>query len=140
LLIQSVSDMQGLRGQRQQLYTVFSELFSNALEHGVLGLDSGLKESAGGFTQYYREREAKLGKLEEGTIRIKIEHSPEDDGGVLRIRFEDSGTGFNYQKSRVSLEDNQGHSGRGVHLLQSLCDKVTYDGNGNIVEVVYRWK
>jgi anti-sigma regulatory factor (Ser/Thr protein kinase) len=58
----------------------------------------------------------------------------------LKIRFEDSGGGFDYQQSQVSLEDNQGHSGRGVHLLSSLCDEVTYDGNGNIVEVVYRWQ
>ena len=140
LLIQSVSDMQGLRGQRQQLYTVFSELFSNSLEHGVLGLDSTLKESADGFTKYYQQREAKLSELKEGSIKIQIQHVPEGDGGELKIRFEDSGGGFNYQQSQVSLEDNQGHSGRGVHLLASLCDEVTYDGNGNIVEVVYRWQ
>lgn len=140
LLIQSVSDMQGLRGQRQQLYTVFSELFSNALEHGVLGLDSKLKESAHGFARYYQEREAKLNELEEGLIRIEINHNPVGDGGELTIRFQDSGEGFDYRSSQVSLEDNRSHSGRGVQLLNSLCDNVIYDGNGNIVEVVYRWQ
>lgn len=140
LLIQSVSDMQGLRGQRQQLYTVFSELFSNALEHGLLGLDSKLKESASGFSEYYAERESKLGELDEGAIKIDITHKPDGAGGELTIRFQDSGDGFDYQSRRLSLEENKGHSGRGVQLLDSLCDEVTYDGNGNIVEVIYRWQ
>ncbi|WP_455198958.1 ATP-binding SpoIIE family protein phosphatase [Kaarinaea lacus] len=140
LLIQSVSDMQGLRGQRQQLYTVFSEMFSNALEHGVLGLDSGLKDSADGFSRYYQEREEKLNELLEGAIKIDISHKPDGDGGELKIRFQDSGEGFDFQSSRMSLEDNEGHSGRGVQLLFSLCDEVKYDGNGNIVEALYRWR
>ena len=139
LLIQAVSDMQGLRSQRQQLYTVFSELFSNALEHGVLGLDSGLKKTSDGFVRYYMDRESKLVGLEEGKINIHMKHSPKGDGGELVIRFQDSGKGFDYQVDRVALEENQGNSGRGIQLLHSICDKVYYDGNGNIVEVIYRW-
>lgn len=139
LLIQSVTDMQGLRGQRQQLYTIFSELFSNALEHGVLGLDSKLKEDASGFAKYYTEREARLNELEDGAIKIDINHQPDGEGGEMVIRVQDSGKGFDYQSSMAALEDNKGYAGRGVQLLYSLCDKVKYDGNGNIVEVVYRW-
>jgi len=139
LLIQSVSDMQGLRGQRQQLYTIFSELFSNALEHGVLGLDSELKNDANGFARYYTERESRLNELDDGLIKININHYPEENGGELVIRFQDSGKGFDYHSSMASLEDNDGYAGRGVQLLSTLCDRVKYDGNGNIVEVVYRW-
>jgi len=139
LLIKSVCDMQGLRGQRQQLYTVFSELFSNALDHGILGLDSKLKQTADGFAKYYMEREEKLAALSEGSVSINVSHQPDEDGGILTIRFEDSGKGFDHQKRTPSLENNLGNSGRGIQLLDSICDDITYEGNGNIVKATYRW-
>jgi CheY-like chemotaxis protein len=141
LLIQSICDMQGFRGQRQQLFTVLSELYSNALDHGILGLDSTLKSTADGFSKFYNERATKLAALTEGSIQINIQHYPlEQGGGELIVRIEDSGQGFDYESSQVSLEENQGHSGRGVHLLRSICHEVRYEGKGNIVEVTYRWR
>ncbi|MBN4079362.1 SpoIIE family protein phosphatase [Beggiatoa alba] len=139
LLIKSVCDMQGFHGQRQQLYTVFSELFSNALDHGVLNLDSSLKQTADGFAKYYMEREARLSGLSEGKVKVDIFHQPSESGGLLTIRFEDSGQGFDYVKDLVTLENNTGHSGRGIQLLHSICDEITYEGSGNIVTVIYRW-
>ena len=140
LLIQSVSDLQGFRGKGQKLYTVFSELFSNALEHGILELNSDLKKTADGFARYYTERQSKLGELVNGKIKIDIKHSPKGGGGELIIQFQDSGNGFDYQAARVALEDNISHSGRGLHLIESFCDEVTYGGNGNIVKAIYHWK
>ena len=131
--------MQGLRGQRQQLYMVFSELFSNALDHGILGLDSRLKQTADGFAKYYMEREEKLATLLEGSIRVDISHRPDASGGILTIRFEDTGDGFDYEKRTLSLESNLGHSGRGIQLLHSICDDIHYEGNGNVVKATYRW-
>jgi len=140
LLIQTVNDLQGFRGQGQKLYTVFSELFSNALEHGILELNSDLKKTADGFARYYTERQSKLGELLAGKIKIDIKHNPNDGGGELIIRFEDSGKGFDFRSARLALEDNISHSGRGIQLIESLCDQVKYDGGGNIVEATYRWK
>ncbi len=140
LLIQSVNDLQGFRGQGQKLYTVFSELFSNALEHGILELNSDLKKTADGFARYYTERQSKLGELDKGKIKINIKHSPKNKGGELVIRFEDSGDGFDYRAARLALEDNISHSGRGIQLLESLCERVKYNEEGNIVEAIYRWQ
>ncbi|MEK9765077.1 MAG: fused response regulator/phosphatase, partial [Thalassolituus sp.] len=39
-------EVPGLRAIGGQLYTVVAELFSNAFEHGVLGLESSLKDSS----------------------------------------------------------------------------------------------
>lgn len=139
LLIKSVCDMQGFRGQRQQLYTVFSELFSNALDHGILGLDSKLKQTADGFAKYYMERADRLSRLSEGSISIDIQHQADERGGVLMVRFEDSGKGFDYKKGTPSLEGNLGHSGRGIQLLNSICDDISYEEKGNVVEATYRW-
>ena len=139
LLIQSVCDMQGFRGQRQQLYTVFSELFSNALDHGILNLDSRLKNTADGFAKYYMEREMRLSNLSVGSIKIDVNHQPDEDGGLLTIHIEDSGEGFNYKSSTVSLEHNVGHSGRGIQLLGTICESIEYNDVGNVVKATYRW-
>jgi CheY-like chemotaxis protein len=139
LLIQAVCDMQSFRGQRQQLYTVFSELFSNALDHGILNLDSSLKTTADGFAKYYMERETRLQNLKAGCIKIYVSHQPSKKGGLLTIRVEDSGDGFDFKKNQVSLESNVGHSGRGIQLLYSICEKIEYIGSGNIIEATYRW-
>lgn len=140
LLIQALMDLQGFRGQRQQLYTVFSELYSNALEHGLLGLDSSLKASASGFVEYYQMREQRLAVLNEGEIRIDIRHQAEAGGGRLTVRVEDTGGGFDYDSALLPLTENLGHAGRGIQLLRSICDEVTFQGKGNQVQVVYRWQ
>jgi two-component system, HptB-dependent secretion and biofilm response regulator len=50
----------GLGAHRSTMYTILAELFNNALEHGLLQLDSALKHDASGFDEYYRQREEKI--------------------------------------------------------------------------------
>jgi CheY-like chemotaxis protein len=140
VILQSMADLQGFRGQRQYLHTVFSELYTNALDHGVLGLNSLRKKTAEGFAEYYRERETRLANLKQGFINFRISHAPHETGGELVIRLEDSGPGFDFNSSTPALDENRGNSGRGIQLLRSMCQRVTYFGEGNIVEVVYRWR
>ena len=45
-------DLQGLHEHCKRLYTILTELFANALEHGLLGLDPGLKHTPQGFAVY----------------------------------------------------------------------------------------
>lgn len=139
IIMQSLAEMQGFDGRRQELFTIFSELFSNALEHGVLKLDSSMKKTANGFSGYYEERAERLGSLQEGEIRIAIDHKPIDGGGELTVRFEDSGEGFDYKAVIPELDKNIDYSGRGIQLIKSRCGKVNYQGAGNIAEVVYYW-
>ncbi|NKB31543.1 MAG: SpoIIE family protein phosphatase [Pseudomonadales bacterium] len=140
LMLQIVMEVPGLRPYSGQIYTILAELFSNALEHGVLGLDSELKSTASGFIQYYEERTAQLEILESGYVRFKFTHIPNKEGGVLSIRLEDSGEGFNIDDT-LSIEVKRGgYSGRGVPLVRSLSDSVEYFGAGNAVEVSYVWQ
>lgn len=139
ITVQSITEIQGLVSWRQQLYTILAELYSNSLEHGLLGLDSSLKTTPEGFAAYYHQREQLLSSLREGTIRIDISHEPTESGGRLLIRVEDTGSGFDYKNKSTPLEDNVGHSGRGMPLLYSMCESVSYHGRGNIVEAVFVW-
>ncbi|MFK7864435.1 MAG: SpoIIE family protein phosphatase [Pseudohongiellaceae bacterium] len=140
LMLQIVMEVPGLRPYSGQIYTIMAELFSNALEHGVLGLDSELKSTAAGFMTYYEKRTSLLERLESGFVRFKIRHTPKSEGGVLVIRLDDSGSGFDYsEKIKFNMQEGS-YSGRGMPLVESLSDSMNYLGNGNSVEVTYVWQ
>jgi CheY-like chemotaxis protein len=139
LLLNLLMEVPGLRGSSGTLYTILVELYSNALEHGVLGLDSSLKATAQGFSDYYALRNQRLQTIDTGYIRIFLDHNATDDGGVLRIRVQDSGEGFAPAGAASESTQPRVYAGRGLALLEKMCDSVTYFGKGNEVEVVYSW-
>ena len=124
---------------RQALLTVLAELYSNGLEHGVLGLDSGMKDSPDGFTAYYEGRQQALQALRVGRVRIQLDRRSDDAGPFLLIRMTDSGSGFDYQGLLAGGEsDHSALRGRGLTLIQGMCESLRYYGRGNQVEAVYR--
>lgn len=140
-------DTQRLHQHKQRIYMVLAELFVNALEHGLLGLDSAIKAGPNGFSDYYKEKERRLADARHGTIQVELEHAAIESGGQLVIRVQDSGAGFDF-KEKQQVADNpqssgpasgQGYFGRGVALVRSFCESLTYRGNGNCVEAVYVW-
>lgn len=143
MMLSVLLDAQRLHQHKQRIYMALAELFVNALEHGVLGLDSTIKAGPNGFFEYYQEKERRLAKLGQGSIQVEFEHAAVAGGGQLLIRMRDSGDGFNFKES-PQLTDNlavggTGYFGRGILLVRSLCASVSYQGNGNCVEAVYVW-
>ncbi len=128
-----------LSRHKENVYMILAELFSNALEYGLLGLDAKLKTDAEGFDRYYIAREKALADLKEGSIKIDLEHLSEHEGGKLVVCIEDSGPGFDYHKIPPSLGENITLGGRGIPLLRSLCQELVYQGSGNRVEAIYVW-
>jgi len=113
---------------------------SNALEHGVLKLDSGMKESINGFADYYALRAERLAELKNAYIKISLNHEPYEEGGKLLIRVEDSGEGFDYQRQARGLAENtDDFCGRGHGLLLQLCSEYSVSGKGNIADAAYIW-
>lgn len=139
MLLNVLMEVPGLRAFSSVLYTILAELYTNALEHGVLGLDSALKTTADGFTNYYRLREERINLVSEGFVRIQISHKTNEAGGVLKVRIEDSGEGFDHGRRTTDTLESFGYSGRGIALVEKLCGRVTYLGCGNIVEVDFSW-
>lgn len=139
LVMHLLMDLQGLQEHREQLYAVLMELFSNALDHGLLGLDSALKQTPDGFVRYYELRKQRLAELDHGCVRIALEHEPDGRGGRLRFAVEDDGPGFDHARVFAPLEENVSFFGRGIPLLKSICERLEYSGSGNHVEAVYRW-
>lgn len=139
VLLNILNDVPSLRRMSGQLYTLMAELFSNGFEHGVLGLSSELKSNAEGFAEYYRQRELALKNIGDGYVKFEFDHTPSENGGKLEIIVSDSGPGFDYKNKKASLEVNSTFSGRGIPLIESLCDNLQYCGNGNIVKVSLTW-
>ena len=140
LMLQIVMEVPGLRPYSGQIYTILAELFSNALEHGVLGLESDLKATASGFIEYYEQRTQLLEELELGYVCFNFKHTSTKDGGVLIVRLDDSGPGFDIE-AKLGLQVRRGgYCGRGVPLVRSLSDSMDYLGEGNSVEVSYVWQ
>ncbi len=121
------------------LHLILSELFNNALDHGVLRLNSSLKEAPEGFEKYLHEREQRLHDLQEGSIQIGIEALNEQDAELIRIDVKDSGAGFDHVGLLKALEAHpeQPH-GRGIMLTRSMCEKLEFRNNGSEVVAVYR--
>jgi serine phosphatase RsbU (regulator of sigma subunit) len=139
LLVNVLMHVQAPYEHRQRIYTVLAEIFSNALDHGVLQLQSSLKQTANGFAEYYALRGLRLAELEEANINISLKHRPSNEGGVLTIRVEDSGDGFDYHQHAKDLADNKTLCGRGEGLLNKLCKHYEYSGKGNIITADYHW-
>ncbi len=139
LMIQYIIDIQGLYAYRTELFTILSELYNNALDHGILKLDTSMKDHENGFIQFYQEREKRLSCAKEGVIKITVSNKPEGEGGNLSLIIQDSGDGFRVDKSVKDLESNLGRGGRGVPLVKSLCEELSYKGKGNIVQAKYIW-
>ena len=116
---------------------VMAELVGNAVDHGLLGLNSSLKSTPEGFTEYYQQRAQALAGLTEGRLLIRCSLATHDSGGTLMIRVEDSGPGFDARRGVPELNHNAGYSGRGIPLVRSLCREVRFSDKGNVVEAVY---
>lgn len=138
-LLQLLLEVQGLRTQGGALYTVLAELYSNALEHGVLGLDSALKCNAEGFAHYYQQRATRLAELQDGYVRFHLELSPQADGGRLRVQVEDSGCGFDVAGALAFTQVSAGLSGRGLRLVRQLTEHCEWTADGRGVSVEFCW-
>ncbi len=142
LILQTVAALHGPAHERTTFFLVLQELFSNALDHGVLRLDSRTKCDGPGFDAYLERRAAALRELRDGYVQIDLRQEPRPDGGLLRIRVEDSGPGYEFGCD--AAEDARGEErwklcGRGLGLVKSVCESVDVSGRGNVVEASVRW-
>lgn len=144
MIMNQINDIEGAGDHWQSLYTILTELFINALDHGVLELSSTLKNSAEGFTQYFNEREKRLKNLKHGFIDISLNYFSLAKGGKVVITLKDSGEGFDSFKllknNSSSTNEEQLLSGRGVELVNQLSDTLEFQDNGTLVEAVYIWQ
>jgi hypothetical protein len=121
------------------LYLILNELFNNALDHGLLQLDSSIKHGPDGFEKYLQLREDRLRTLTRGSIEIEIEKVMIEGRNGVKIHLADSGNGFDYSAIQDATCGNvvQGQYGRGLTLARSAAHKLVFSGRGNEVTAYY---
>lgn len=133
-----LTQIEAIQPHKGALFLVISELYNNALDHGLLGFDSVIKAEEGGFERYLELRAKRLQALTQGRIELAFHMHMDGAEAVLDIRARDSGPGFEY-KDYVSPHvhaDRRPH-GRGIAQVRSLCRELVYCGCGN--EVLARY-
>jgi len=139
-MVNSLMEIQGLIPFRESIFLVVTELFVNSLDHGLLGLDSSLKQSPDGFAQFFELKQERLDALTTGDIKLIFSHQPQENGGSLTIRIQDTGNGFDEQAVYSEILDNQQYSGRGIKLIRQLCESLSYSDGGRKATAVFNWK
>lgn len=137
-VIRLLAGNNSLRSHLDVLFTLLSELIGNALEHGILHLDSEMKNSTQGFERYYQLRKDRLAQVREGSIDVSLRLM-----GLslnkLELVVTDSGSGFDYEAVAVEKQAKYENSfGRGIELADSLCESLSYSNNGRTATAVYR--
>lgn len=133
-LLSVLAQMPGAARFQEDLAIALGELFRNALEHGVLELDSSIKSTDDGFIRYYDLLAERRSRLDSGWVRIALSCREGEEGGELTLVVEDSGAGF------PEIREPKGvYSGRGLALLQTVCCEVQLVPGSSRVEAVIRW-
>lgn len=137
MMVAQLQAIPSLAAHVPALYTIFSELYSNAVEYGVLGLDSAKKHAPGGLDAYLHARERALASLTGGWVRMTAVCSQRAHAGELVIRVADSGAGFDW-RALDAAAGTQARDG-GLALVRGLCSSVQFEGKGSSVCALFAW-
>ncbi|MDP2795661.1 MAG: fused response regulator/phosphatase [Sulfurisoma sp.] len=139
--VDAVPILLGLAGQFEsarhgtdRLFVVLSELYNNALDHGLLRLDSSLKLHPDGMEAYLSERQSRLTVLARGEIELELEQLIGPGAGWLRVSCRDSGSGFDHAGLHAAAgATGELPFGRGLMLLRAMCAELDFNAAGNHV-------
>jgi anti-sigma regulatory factor (Ser/Thr protein kinase) len=115
-----------------RIETALSEAVSNALLHGNLALGSAAR-NIGDFEAHDDAIAQALADPVKAGRMLLLAARRTDDG--LDILLQDAGAGFDPTQSH---DEATGGSGRGVDLIQSLADRVTYQDGGRSICMSFR--
>lgn len=133
-ILDMISAISGMGKHRSTLFLLLAELYNNAVDHGLLNMDSKIKDMEDGFFEYYIRRQEAMDAFEEGEVTLTVRYVPEDK--EVRLTVKDSGSGFDMEKLQDDKELSNEH-GRGVSLIQELCERIEYSEQGTKVDVYY---
>jgi len=137
-----IGTIQGVELHKDRLFLIASELYNNALDHGILKLSSELKNSISGFEEYYRQRAERLAGLKSGYIDVDFTFVRGEPNEV-HMRVSNSGAGFNFKQYMPgeSAGDNNSarNHGRGIKLLCQLCKSLDFDHDGCTAKAIYQF-
>jgi len=137
VMLSMLNQVHDFSSELDSLFSIISELTSNALDHGLLKLDTVLKATDDDL--YQKQRQEKILQLEKGYIHFFYHYQADEQGGVLSISVEDSGDGFDIESVFNELRTDLTKQYSGLMLLSSLCGEVVFNNVGNKITVNAKW-
>ncbi|TDO96342.1 fused response regulator/phosphatase [Marinomonas balearica] len=119
----------------QRVFTVVSELYSNSVEHGVLGFDA--KNKISDYASFIEQKEEKLASLNRDD-RVEISFEWSEMNQALTVEVFDTGEGYKMLDLSSSSDDSL--NGRGLKLCQKLSDQFSYDEKNNTTKVMFKYR
>lgn len=119
---------------QQRVFTVIAELFSNSIDHGILKLDSAIKNKPDGFLEYYQERLDRLQCISNND-QIGFDMKWIEDMPGLEVEIYDSGGGFLIDEKTINPENAHG---RGLGLVKKLVDDFQILDSGSRMRFVMK--
>lgn len=138
-IVDAIIGMQPITPYKEDIFIILSELYNNALEHGILQLDSCIKQQSNGFLAFAEAKQKALETLSEGRLMVDIQHEAlSDSKGRLRILVSHDGPGRALDVTTQTSSEI--FSGRGITIVRFLCSDFQFDDGGARVEAVYEWE
>ncbi|MBL8472293.1 MAG: SpoIIE family protein phosphatase [Rhodocyclaceae bacterium] len=136
-IVAAVAEVAGRCDEIESLHLVLAEMFHNAVDHGLLGLDSDLKNEPDGFERYLTLRAQRLADLAQGEVKVEVAAAAADSGAKLCVTVTDSGPGFDFRQRLEQGFDLSGEAfhGRGISIIRMLAKRLEYLERGNSVRV-----
>lgn len=138
-IVDAIIGMQPITPYKEDIFIILSELYNNALEHGILQLDSCIKQQLNGFLAFAEEKQKALKQLTYGRLMIDVYHEAlSKTKGRLRIVVAHDGAG---RTDNVATQtSSEVFSGRGITIVRFLCSDFRFEEGGARVEAVYDWE
>ena len=142
--VQIILDQYRLFGDQivdiDKLQNILSELYENALNHGILGSSSAYGLSVASGADSYNVGDNVFDGLQDCYIRIELQRIMHHGNPSLLVRMEDSGAGFDHGSfmpdMKRALNKDLGANKCGIAMVMDLCHSLHYRGRGNKVEVI----
>ncbi|OJW24459.1 MAG: hypothetical protein BGO49_07585 [Planctomycetales bacterium 71-10] len=136
-LVEDVAAL-GLLGRPDQirLHVALQEALANALYHGNLEVDSELRQED--ESAFYDLADARRGQEPYRSRRIRVRSDVDRDRAVFEIA--DEGPGFDHRRldRPVEPEDLSRVGGRGLLMMRTFMDEISYNDRGNVVTLTRR--
>lgn len=117
------------------LHVLLTEIYSNALEHSILNIESVIKSNEDNFVEYYRIRDEALLKVESASIDFNFSFVVGEGRYYLDIKVRDSGSGF---KQHSLTGDDDKLYGRGLSIISALSDEICFSDDGKTLSLRYK--
>ena len=124
-----------LKEHKGIIHTLISEMYNNALDHGILDLHGHEKNSDEAFDEFYCERDRRIKTLKGSFIETElICGSTSPQSAELIIVMHHNGHTFDENEKVV---DESGLHGRGMDLINAICNSVIYSDKGRRLTAIY---